>query len=151
MRGAITLEVDGDEHGAVTSVDPEAQRVQELLQRQLEGNASPAETEELALYVQDRPDLRAHIEAQVARGQLGKGWLERVRKDDAIAKLDTTRRTKLERAIGLPLVVGGWALSLVAPTIGAPLAGIGIVLLLYSLVRVRLASHKNDPYKDVVR
>ncbi|MEM6989790.1 MAG: hypothetical protein AAF721_04820 [Myxococcota bacterium] len=134
----------------VTDPDPEAERVESLLQRQLEGNASEAETEELALYASDRPDLRAHIEQQVARGSLGRGWLERVRKDDAIATLDRGRRAKLERGAGLAIWLGGWVLTYLTP-LGYGISALGLLLVLYSVLRVRLATHSNDPYKDVVR
>ncbi len=130
--------------------DPEAARVQALLMRQLEGNASDAETEELALYASDRPDLRNHIQEQVARGTLGEGWLERVRKDEAIAATEGSTRARVERGTGLALLLGGWGLSYLTP-IGVGFAAIGMLIVLYSLVRVRLATHQTDPYKDIVR
>ena len=133
------------------SDDPEADRVAELLQRQLEGHGTDAETEELALYAADRPDLRSHIEQQVARGALGQGWLERARKGDAIATVETTGRARIERVTGASMVVVGWMLSYLIPFVGLPVALGGIALILYSVVRVRAATHASDPYKDVVR
>ena len=131
--------------------DPEAARVDELLERQLQGTGTEAESEELALYAEDRPELRARIEEQVARGALGQGWLDRVRKDDAIAKLETSGRARAERIGGAALALTGWVLTYVVPTVGLPLGAIGIALILYSVIRVRLATHASDPYKDVVR
>ena len=135
---------------APTPADPEVARVAALLERQLQGSATAAEGEELALYASDRPELRAAIEAQVARGALGQGWLERVRKDDAMARVEGSPRARIERGIGVALVLVGWVLSTVSLA-GGPLAGIGIALLLYSLIRVRIGTQASDPYKDIVR
>lgn len=131
--------------------DPEAMRIGELLERHLGGDATDAETEELALYHEERPDLRARIDESMARGPVGRGWLERVRKDEAIATVDTSSRAKVERAMGLVLFVGGWGMSIPLPAIGLPMMGIGLFLLMYSIVRVRLATHRDDPYKDIQR
>ncbi|MBL4686753.1 MAG: hypothetical protein JKY37_19300 [Nannocystaceae bacterium] len=130
--------------------DVAAERVAVLLQCQLEGNATDAETEELTLYAEERPDLRAHIENQVARGNLGHGWLERVRKDEAIATVENTSRARVERGVGLAMILGGFAAAFFTP-VGGGVVGMGLLILLYSVVRVRLATHANDPYKDIVR
>lgn len=131
--------------------DPEHERVQALLQRSLAGTATDAESEELALYATDRPDLRDHIEAQVQRGALGHGWLERVQRDQSIAEVDGSRRAQLERGVGLTLLLSGWLLVYLSPVVGGPVAGAGLLILLYSLIRVRLATHAQDPYKDIER
>jgi hypothetical protein len=47
--------------------------------------------------------------------------------------------------------VAGFGLNLVAPVIGGIAMGTGVVVLLYSFVRARLAEQKSDPYKDVLR
>lgn len=130
--------------------DPERDRVEALLQRKLRGDATEAETEELAMYAADRPDLRAHIEAEAGRGPLGKDWLARVHQDNAIARVEGSKRAKIERGVGLALALGGWAATLVLPSAGL-VAGLGLAIVLYSLVRVRLANHANDPYKDIVQ
>lgn len=131
--------------------DPEAARIDELLERHLGGDATDAETEELALYHEARPDLRAKIDESMARGSVGHGWLARVRKDEAIAITDSSARARAERATGLALLVGGWGLSIPLPAIGLPMMGIGFIVLMYSIVRVRLATHRDDPYKDIQR
>jgi len=131
--------------------DPEASRVEALLGRSVAGTATEAEREELQLYVVDRPDLRERIEHEVARGELGRGWLERVHKDDAIARVEGSRRTRTERLVGLGLIGGGWGLGALVPFIGVPVLGAGVALMVYSLVRVRSAAHTADPYKDIVR
>lgn len=131
--------------------DPEAARIDELLERHLGGDATDAESEELALYHEERPDLRAKIDETMARGPVGHGWLERARKDEAIAAIDTSARARMERATGLALLVGGWGLSIPLPAVGVPMMGIGLILLMYSIVRVRLATHRDDPYKDIQR
>lgn len=131
--------------------DPETARIDELLERHLGGDATDAETEELALYHEERPDLRARIDESMARGPVGQGWLERVRKDEAIATVDGSSRARTERATGLALLVGGWGLSIPLPAVGLPMMGIGFIVLMYSIVRVRLATHRDDPYKDIQR
>jgi hypothetical protein len=131
--------------------DPEAARIDELIDRAERGGVSEAESEELALYVAENPALSARIETADRRRDLGGGWLERVRKDEAIQKAETDGRTRLERGGGLGLAALGFLLQFVNPFVGVAVLGSGIALLLYSFIRVRAKQHKDDPYKDVQR
>ncbi len=131
--------------------DAEEHRIDELLAAQTRGTASQAETEELALYVRQRPELRARVEEAVRTGTLGQGWLERVERDHQVHLAEAAPRARLERGVGLGLAGAGMVAWFLSPLVGAPLVGLGTLVVLYSLVRVRLRTHEIDPYKDVIR
>lgn len=133
-----------------TPPDAEQQRIDELLAAQTHGTATAAEVEELALYVAERPELQAQAERAAEDARLGKGWLERVNRDHQVQLAEQSPRANVERGVGLGLAGLGLVTSFINP-IGVPILGIGGLVLLYSLVRVRLKTHKNDPYKDVIR
>ncbi len=133
------------------SEDPEAARIEALIDRAERGSVSEAETEELMLYAADHPELRARIEAAARRRDLGHGWLERVRKDDAIQQLESSPRVRLERGAGLVLLAVGFVLQFVSPLVGIGMLASGFAVLLYSFIRVRAKAHKDDPYKEVQR
>lgn len=132
-------------------VDPEAARVDELLAQHRHGRATEAESEELALYVRDRPELRPRVDQAAREGVLGEGWLARVERDHQVQKIENSGRARVERGIGLVLVIGGYLLTLATPAVGGAAIAAGFGLLLYSIVRTRLASRASDPYEDVVR
>ncbi|MCA9712310.1 MAG: hypothetical protein KDK70_41120 [Myxococcales bacterium] len=134
-----------------TSSDVEERRIEALLAAQTRGSASAAEAEELALYVQQRPELRERVEQARRHGELGQGWLERVERDHQVQLAEQAPRARLERGLGLGLAGVGMVLWLLSPVIGAPVVGMGTLVLLYSIVRVRLQTHATDPYKDVIR
>ncbi len=131
--------------------DPESARIEELIDRAERGSVSEAESEELSLYAVDHPELRARIEAADRHRDLGQGWLERVRKDDAIQQLETAPRVRVERGAGLGLLAVGFALQFVNPLVGVGMLASGIAVLVYSFIRVRAKAHKDDPYKEVQR
>lgn len=132
-------------------LDAEDLRIEELLGAQTRGDATAAQTEELALYVEQRPELRARVEQAVQHGELGQGWLSRVEADHRVELAEQAPRVRLERGAGLGMVGLGFVLSFLVPAAGTPLLGLGMVVLLYSFVRVRLKTHAIDPYKDVIR
>ncbi|MEZ4380708.1 MAG: hypothetical protein R3A79_05145 [Nannocystaceae bacterium] len=131
--------------------DPERQRVEELLACVTRGAVSEAEREELQLYAEAHPELREAIARAEARGELGQGWLARVEADDAIATIEGSRGTMIERGVGLALLFGGLVASFGAPITGSAALVAGLLILVASFVRVRLATHRSDPYKDVQR
>ena len=128
--------------------DPEVARVAELLDKPA---LSSAESEELALYAADDPSLRQRIEQAGRHRELGHGWLERVHKDEAIQRVESGSRARIERLAGLGLVGLGYALHFVVPLLAIATVAGGTALLLYSFIRVRLKTAKDDPYKDVQR
>lgn len=137
--------------------DPEAERVAELMTRTQGGTASDAEKEELAMYLEDRPDLAARIAASVAekrrederQAELGGTWLARVDADRRLAEAESTPLVRAERGLGLGLTIAGFALSPFTPVLSmVGLIG-GIGLLTWSFTRVRLSTYKDDPYKDI--
>lgn len=134
-----------------TLPDVEDARIEQLLAAQTRGTASEAETEELALYVQQRPQLRQRVDQAVRDGELGQGWLERVERDHQVQLAEAAPRARFERGLGLSLAGVGMLLWFLSPVAGAPLVGMGTLVLLYSLVRVRIKTHATDPYKDVIR
>lgn len=131
--------------------DPEARRIEELLAKQRAGEASAAESEELALYAREHPALAGRIEQMDRERELGGGWLARVEADSKLQAAETSPRVRLERGLGLGLMVGGFAFTMLAPVVGLAAVGTGVLLLLYSFVRARLATHRSDPYKDVAK
>jgi hypothetical protein len=131
--------------------DPEKERVEQLLGRSRTGEATEAEREELELYAKEQPEVRALVEKSQRESELGEGWLQRVEADDKLQALGASRRVRLERGLGLGLLVAGFGLNLIAPAIGGIAMGTGTLVLLYSFVRARLAEQKSDPYKDVLR
>lgn len=137
--------------------DPEATRVAELLTRTQSGTASEAEREELAMYLEDRPDLAARIARRVAaereqaarQAELGGTWLARVDADRRLAEAESTPWVKAERGVGLGLTIAGFALTPFSPVLSmVGLIG-GVGLLTWSFTRIRLATYKDDPYRDV--
>ncbi|WAS98595.1 hypothetical protein [Nannocystis punicea] len=128
--------------------DPEARRVSELLDRITRGELSEAETEELELYAQGDPELRAVIAARTSQAALGGGWLARVEADHRIARAERSPRVLLERGLGGLLVALGVVAWAAAPVLGPALAVAGLGLLVYSWIRV---NHSQDPYKDIQR
>jgi hypothetical protein len=133
------------------ATDPEQKRIEELLGRSRTGEASDAEREELELYTRERPELLARVAAVDRERSLGEGWLQRVEADHRLKTVEAGARTRLERRVGLGLVVAGFVLEVLTPVIGGPVLGAGLLVLLYSYVRSRLREHKTDPYKDVVQ
>jgi len=134
-----------------TVPDAEDRRIEQLLAAQTRGRATEAETEELALYVEHRPDLRQRVEQAVRDGELGRGWLDRVERDREVEQTEQAPRARVERGLGLGMAVVGMVAWVPLPLLGGPLLLLGTLVLLYSLVRVRLATHAKDPYKDVIR
>jgi ferric-dicitrate binding protein FerR (iron transport regulator) len=131
--------------------DPEHERIEELLGRSRTGEATEAEREELELYVKSQPELRALVERSQRERELGEGWLQRVEADEKLQALGASPRVRLERGLGLGLLVAGFGLNLVAPAVGGIAMGTGVLVLLYSFLRARFAEQKSDPYKDVLR
>ena len=131
--------------------DPEAARIEELLAAVARGEASDADREELALYTASHSDLPARIQDSRRTGELGEGWLARVEGDNRVQMTEQAKLTRIERGTGLALILGGMGLGLVAPAAGGVGIVVGFGVLLYSFARVRLKTHRDDPYKDVNR
>lgn len=120
----------------------------ELLDRITRGELGEAEAEELELYAQNDPELRAAIEARTRQAALGGGWLARVEADHRIARAERSPRVLLERGLAGLLVVAGWLAWAAAPALGPGMVVAGLGLLVYSWIRV---NHRQDPYKDIQR
>jgi len=131
--------------------DPETHRIEQLLGRARTGEATEAEHEELELYAKSQPEIRALVERSQRERELGEGWLQRVEADEKLRALGASPRVRLERSLGLGLLVAGFGLNLIVPAVGGIAMGTGVLVLLYSFVRARLAEQKSDPYKDVHR
>lgn len=141
------------------SEDPELRRVAELLVQQRAGRLADAECEELALYVDEQPALveaaRARLGALVlptsrdAPSDEDRAWLERLQGDQALAQAHSTPRTRLERGVGLGMVGVGFGLAIVGWWAGPVLAGVGVLTLLASFIRVRVTTR--DPYDRIER
>lgn len=137
--------------------DPQVQRIAELMERTQSGAATDAEREELAMYLEDRPDVARRIAQRVTekraqaqrQAELGGTWLARVDADQRLAAAESTPLVKAERGLGMGLTIAGFALTPFSPVLSViGLVG-GIGLLTWSFTRVRLATYKDDPYRDV--
>jgi hypothetical protein len=139
--------------------DPELRRVAELLVQQRAGRLADAETEELALYVDEQPSL-----VEAARARLGElmlptsrdapsdddpAWLDRLHGDRALAEAHSTPRTRAERGVGLGLIGVGFGLAIFGWWVGPVMAGVGVLTLLASFIRVRVTAR--DPYDRIER
>ncbi|MEM7154423.1 MAG: hypothetical protein AAF799_16370 [Myxococcota bacterium] len=131
--------------------DAEQVRIEELLAAQTHGTATEAENVELALYLEQDPQLQARIDRARRDGQVGEGWLTRVERDHEVQRAETSPRAQMERAAGLGMATLGTLLCFAAPAAGVPIMGMGFFVLLYSLIRVRIKTHAADPYKDIKR
>ncbi len=131
--------------------DPETRRMKELVLAASRGEASPSEREELSLYAEQNPELLGRVESAARDRELGGGWLDRIEADDRLQRTESHKRTKLERGVGLALLGGGIVAGFALPIAGATAATLGLGLLLWSFVRVRLSTLKDDPYKNVKR
>ena len=138
-----------DEYTGDPEGDPEARRVAELLRRVRSEQVTDAEREELALYVEERPELARRIEEEHQRRQLGGTWLARVEADQRLAAAESTPLVTAERGLGLVMTIGGFALMPMLPAVS--LIGMigGVGLLTWSFTRVRLKTYKHDPYRDI--
>lgn len=132
-------------------MDPEERRVEELLELVRTERIGDAEREELALYVAERPELRERIDTEALRGALGGAWLARVEADQRIARRETGRLVRAERVGGAALAIAGFGIGLVAPMVGFVAVTVGTATVLWSLARVRLATYRDDPYKEIER
>lgn len=131
--------------------DVEQVRIEQLLAAQTRGTATDAENEELALYLEQNPELLARIEQARRDGKVGEGWLVRVEQDHQVQLAEQSPRAQIERAAGLGMAALGTLLCFAAPAAGVPIMGMGLFVLLYSLIRVRIKTHAADPYKDIRR
>ncbi|MGB1013816.1 MAG: hypothetical protein ACPG4T_06770 [Nannocystaceae bacterium] len=131
--------------------DPEAQRVNELLDRAALGQASTAERTELALYTEEHPDLASEAARRAEQARLGAGWIERLDADAKIARVEQSRLTKIEQGMGIALTFGGAGLAFVSPILGSLVIFLGLALTIWSVIRVRLGTYKDDPYRKVKR
>jgi hypothetical protein len=132
-------------------VDPDEQRLHELARASADGRASEAEREELALYVPDEPQRRALVERARAQQQLGDGWLARVEADDALAAADRHGSVRLERGLGVGLLLAGLVASPFAPVFAVVATAAGGTAIVASLLRARWLAGLRDPYRDIER
>lgn len=129
-------------------MDPEKERIAELARRLRSGEATGVEREELALYVDDEPQLQALVKRAEADQELGGSWLARAEADARLVEAEKTPLTLAERRVGVSLMVGGG----IGAFFFAP-AAIGLVagaaLLTWSVLRVKVKTMDKDPYEDI--
>ncbi|GEM_PF-2413812 len=129
-------------------VTPEERRVKELAAAIKGGVASEAEKEEIALYLEQSPAL-SHLVAQVERERdVGGTWLARAEADRRLDAQEKTPWSRLERKVGTGLVFFGGALGLIFPPAWL-LSILGMAMISWSVIRVKLNTLKDDPYDDV--
>lgn len=131
--------------------DPEKSRAIALCRRVAGGDATEADREELELLLEDRPDLQPLVHEESRRRALGGAWLERVEADQRLKAAERTPLALVERGGGLALVAAGLLLSPLAPALATAALGSGCALLVWSFVRVKLKTFKQDPYRNIDR
>ncbi len=141
------------------------ERFEELAVKVVDEVATPAEREELMAWVVEHPDSRRELEAHRALKAATDGWVARLTHDLVHDRHEARASTGAERVTGVALFVIGTAVLLAGGAVElfvdpeVPLwARIGVgglvggsLLLLISAVRWRLATHRDDPYREVIR
>jgi len=129
--------------------DLERARVDALLRRARGGIATDAEKEELILHGVDVPEV-VGVDTGGVQTPDDRNWMQRSEADEHMIAAESTPLVRTERAAGVGLLVGGMVFGFVfPPAILASLAGAG--LLTWSVVRVKLQTLGQDPYKDIER
>lgn len=139
-------------------------RLEALMVKVVDGIADAAERQELMSHLVDRPDLQVELDAHLALKATTDGWMDRIRVDALIDASERDPVQRVERTVGLALLLGGSSLlggfgliELLLAT--APLwvklgtSGVvaGLLILLISVVRGRLATRSADRYSEVIR
>ncbi len=141
------------------------ERYEILMVKVVDDVATPAEREELMAWVVDKPELRRELESHQVVKAVTDGWVERLMVDIAEDRVRESGGTKLGVGLGLGvlltsvLLLAGWGIGALFLDPEVPLAvqlgvagcTIGVCVLLGVVVRWRLATHKTDKYKDVIR
>lgn len=141
------------------------QRLAELMVRVADRMASPAEQDELNAYLVEHPELQQELDAHMQIKAITDKWVERLDLDLVEDRVQQSPTARLERNVGTALVVsgvgilGGFGLIEFLSVAEAPLwarlglslAVGGVLVLLISVIRWRLATHKSDAYKEVIR
>ncbi len=129
--------------------DLERARVDALWRRARGGIATDAEKEELLLYGVDIPEV-VGVDTGGPQTVDDQNWMQRSEADAQMIAAESTSSVRTERAAGVGLLVGGTVFGFVfPPAILVALAGAG--LLTWSVLRVKLQTLGQDPYKDIER
>lgn len=141
------------------------ERFEELVTRAVDALATPSERQELMAWLVDHPEARREYEAHLGLKALTDGWVARLEHDLVHDDWEAAPLVRAERGLGVFLVtvglavLSGWGfvelmLDAEVPAVvrwaTAGLLG-GTLLLLFSVVRWRLATHASDPYNKVIR
>ena len=141
------------------------ERLAELMVRAADGLLPAAEQQELDRYLRDHPQLRADLEAHVQIKAVTDGWIARLDADLAEDRHQAQAMTRWEGRVGVGLLVVGLGVlmgfglieALMDPE--APLwlrGGLGFtvsgtLVLLFSVLRWRLATYQQAAYKEIIR
>jgi anti-sigma factor RsiW len=141
------------------------ERLAELMVRAADGLLPDAERQELHAYLAQDPMLQGELEAHMTIKAVTDGWTARLDADLAEDRHQAQATTRWEARIGVGLLVVGLGIlmgfglieALLDPE--APLwlrAGLGLttsgtIVLLFSVVRWRLATYTHDAYREIVR
>jgi hypothetical protein len=125
---------------------PESERVRALVRRIEEGEATEAERVELALYTEENEEFAQ--EAEKERERMAGNFLVRIEKDQELVAREKSPRVRAERSFGLGLAASGITASFFSP-VGPLLTAVGLSILVWSAIRLRLQNAVDDPYKDI--
>ena len=141
------------------------ERLATLMVRVADGLATPAERRELDSHLRQHPNLSQELEAHMQIKAVTDQWVSRLDVDLAGDKHQAKASTQLEARLGLALlfvgvgILGGFGLAELMLDAEAPLwarlgTGAtlgGLLVLLLSVIRARLATIKHDAYTEVIR
>jgi hypothetical protein len=131
----------------VSTDDPARRRLDELVALVAAGRADEAERTELELYLEDHPELRAHLAP--AGPPADQHWLVRATADERVRRLERRRGVVAQRVAGGALLAGGFLLAPLLP-VAAPIAIVaGAGVLVWSFVALRVRELRNDPYQEI--
>jgi len=136
-----------------------------LMVKSVDGVATPEERETLARHLAQHPELNEEYETQLAVKALTDGWVQRLEADLIEDRFRKNPLSRWEKGIGWTLFLVGFALLMgggvsqvwIDPEVplwarwGAGLLLSGILVLLFSVIRWKWNTSKNDPYKEVIR
>ncbi|MEL6345034.1 MAG: hypothetical protein AAFV53_18100 [Myxococcota bacterium] len=141
------------------------ERLAELMVRVADQSASPAEQQELQDHLRHHPELQEELDAHMKINAITDDWMRRLDLDLAEDRFQVSATTRLELRLGTALVVVGLGtlsgfglvemlLDPAAPLwvkVGMSALAGGILVMLLSVIRWKLATRKSDAYQEIVR
>lgn len=141
------------------------ERLEALMVAVVDEVATPAERDELMRYLADHPDLARELELHRATKAITDRWVAGMQHDIRLDRHEASPLTRAEDGLGWGLYLGGTVVLLAFGAVewfsepdipfwakaGMAMLGSGLLLMLFSAVRWRLATLPSDRYTEVQR